>query len=217
MTMVKRLSFVILVMASACGRTNARSDDVLSVHLGCAPTATGVRCRLLALSRDVRKLALDVTALAAWQLSGAPGAQMSSDGTVEVRSGGDVDVLGSYDGQEDEIAVRLTPHQPGQVLAVVRGLICVRVLGGLQPVPHADVEVISGPNAGLRTVSLDDGSYELRHVSPAEIVIRATAMGRATGTGETQLGPGENRLGVVIEVFEPHRLRPAAAAGMRAG
>jgi hypothetical protein len=162
-----------------------------------------VRCRLLALSRDVSRPALDVTARASWRVTGKAGAGISIDGAIDAPADGDVEIDGQFGGRHVGARARLTPGRPGQMLATVRGHVYAETQGILRPVAYARVEVVKGPCAGLSTTTRDDGSYEFVGLVTSMIAIRAVKIGHTAGEHSIQLYPGENRLSLLIEALPP--------------
>jgi hypothetical protein len=203
----KRAGSCLIVAAgivSACDRGRLPDgQEVASLHLTCAPASRGVRCELLALSRDVSHFPRDVTPNASWRLSGTVGAQMSPDGVIDAPADGDVAIEAQYATQRVQAQIRLMRNRPGQVLATVRGQVYAEAKGMLRPMPHVRVEVVGGPNAGLSTMTTEDGSYEFVRVVPGDVVVRAAKIGYSAGDNSTYLHPGDNRLSILIEALLP--------------
>ena len=161
-------------IVSACGRVGWHDGrEVASLCLMCASASRGVRCQLLALSRDVSRVPLDVTSNASWRLSGTAGAQISADGVIDAPADGDVEIDAQYASRRAQVHVRLARDRPGQVLATVRGQVYTETGGTLRPVAHVRVEVVGGPSAGLSTMTSEDGGYEFVGVVPGDVVVRA--------------------------------------------
>jgi hypothetical protein len=177
--------------------------DIASLNLACTPIAHGVRCRLMALFRDVSQSPRDVTAEASWQLNGAAGAQVSSGGVITASQDGDTDIAAQYQGHRVQARARLRPTGPGQMLATLRGRVYHEVEGTLRPVTQAQIKVVSGPNAGLSTTTAGDGSYELAGLMSGDAVIRASKTGYAVTDGSIQIHPGENRLSLLTDSPSP--------------
>lgn len=201
--------FVAAGIVSACDRGGLHDgQEVASLYLTCAPASRGVRCQLLALSRDVSHLPLDVTPKASWRLSGIVGAQISPDGVIDAPADGDVEIDAQYASHRVQAQIRLARDRPGQVLATVRGQVYAETGGILRPMAHVRVEVVDGPSAGLSTMTIEDGSYEFVGVVPGDVVVRTAKIGYRAGEGSTHLHPGDNRLSVLIEALLP----PTAAS-----
>ena len=81
----------------------------------------------------------------------------------------------------------MTRDGPGQMLAALRGLVYVERDGTLRPVAHSHVEVVGGPDAGLSTTTLWDGSYVFVGLVPGDVVIRATKVGYRGTDGPIQI------------------------------
>jgi hypothetical protein len=191
-------------IVSACGRGGSHdAQEVASLRLACAPASRGLRCQLLALSRDVSRPPRDVTAEASWRLSGIKGTRISVDGVIDAPADGDVEIDAQYAAHGVQARARLARDHPGQMLAVLRGQVYAENNRALRTVARVRVEVVGGPNAGLATTTLEDGSYELTGVVAGDIVIRATRIGYTSAEGSTQLHPGDNRLSLVMEVEPP--------------
>jgi len=188
----------------SCFRGSSVPEDVASLNLTCSPAAAGLRCRVLALFRDVSRPPRDVTSEASWRLSGVAGAQISRDGAIDAAADGDVGIEALYGSRRVEARGRLRRDSPGQMLAALRGRVYVEIDGRLQPAAHAYVEVVGGTNAGLSTTTQGDGSYELvglvagDAVEVVDIFLRATKAGCSPAEGSTQIHTGDNRLSLVL-------------------
>jgi hypothetical protein len=195
------LSFLFLVgILLACPR-EIREDrvDLASLSLACRPTAQGVQCQLLALSRNGTLAPRDVTTSASWHMAGSAQMHLSSVG-MQATGDGEVVIDANYQSKTARIWIRLTPNHPAQLLATIGGAVYVSDSGRLSPLANARVEVVSGPSVGKRTTTSDDGSYELPAVVPGEIVIRATKMGFVPADLTVQIWPGDNRISVAVAV-----------------
>ena len=206
MTAAKRAGLALVVSALAvaltgCDRARAQSgDDTASIHLTCTPAVTGVRCQLLALSRDVRRSPIDITTLASWGLTGLVGARISGDGLIEaLLVDGDVQITARFSGVRAMTCAHLTRDRPGRLLAIMHGHVYAEQNGTLIPVVQARVEVVAGPSAGRSTITREDGSYELVGITPGYVIVRASKSGYAAGDGSKELSPGDNWLSVRID------------------
>ena len=179
-------------------------EEVASLNLTCSPAATGLRCRVLALFRDVSRPPRDVTSEASWRLSGVAGAQISRDGAIDATEDGDVGIEALYGSRSVEGRGRLRHNSPGQMLAALRGRVYLEIGGRVQPAAQAYVEVVGGTNAGLSTTTGGDGSYELvglvagDAVEAVDVFLRATKAGCSPAEGSTQIHSGVNRLSLVL-------------------
>ena len=185
-------------------RDSYSPEEVASLNLTCSPAAAGLRCRLLALFRDVSRPPRDVTAQASWRLSGVAGAQISRDGAIDAVADGDVGIEALYGSRRVEARGRLRRASPGQMLAALRGRVYLEIDGRLQPAAQAHVEVVGGTNAGLSTTTHADGSYELvglvagDAVEVVDVFLRATKAGCSPAEGSTPIHSGDNRLSLVL-------------------
>jgi hypothetical protein len=200
------VSLVALVgILSACARERPRDPEgIASLRLTCSPVPRGVRCRLVALFREVSRSPQDVTELASWQLiGGAARARMSTGGVIEATHDGNVEVDARYLSQSARAVVRLAPDRSGQILATLRGLVYVEVGRVLRPVPRVRVEILSGPSIGTWTTTERDGSYQLLGVAPGELMIRATKVGYIAADQSAEIEPGDNRRSLLIDAVPP--------------
>jgi hypothetical protein len=182
------------------------SMDVASLSLTCRPVVVGVQCHLLAVSREVAEPPRDVTAWASWHVVGG-GADMhlSPAGVMQAIGNGDVVIETDYASKRARVAVRLTPSQPAQILATLRGAVYVYDRGQLRPVADAHVEVARGPSLGEHATTRADGTYELPAILPGNIAIRVTKLGFTPTYLSTQIQPGDNRVSPVIAIEPPTR------------
>jgi hypothetical protein len=193
---------VLQVVAHFSG--SSAPEEVASLNLTCSPASPGLRCRLLALFRDVSRPPRDVTSEASWRLSGVAGARISRGGAIDALEDGDVDIEALYGSRRVEARGRLRHDSPGQMLAALRGRVYLEINGRLQPAAQAYVEVVGGTNAGLSTTTRADGSYELvglvagDAVDLVDVFLRATKAGCSPAEGSTQIHSGDNRLSLVL-------------------
>jgi hypothetical protein len=186
------------IALSTLGHVSSDSPaDIVSLSLTCAPAERGVHCRLQALSRDVRRSPRDVTSEALWICSGVSGAHISSSGTVDAPTNGDVVIEARFLSRQARVAVRLIRDRPGQLLATVRGSVYVETPDGLGSVARARVAVVDGPSAGMWTSTRDDGRFELVGVVPGEATIRVTKTGYESEDVSTTIGRGESHVNVL--------------------
>jgi hypothetical protein len=127
------VAIVEILSGCGCERLIDRNETA-SLGLTCAAAGHGVRCRLLAFSRDVSRSPRDVTGDASWRLSGAAGARMSRDGLLTVSQNGDVAIEAEYQSHHAHARARLTRNGPGQMLAALRGWVYVETGSVLKPV-----------------------------------------------------------------------------------
>jgi hypothetical protein len=172
---------------------------VASLRLTCRPIARGVQCQLLALSSDVRRRPRDVTREASWHLSGVSGARMAATGIVEATHQGDAEIDVNYQSQTAHCLVRLTPDNPGQLLAIVRGHAFAQDDDALQPVPGVHVEVVSGPDMGRSATTGRDGAFALAGLMPGSFDLRATKGGYPPTEQHVSAEPGETRTNVLMQ------------------
>ena len=188
------------IFLMACGRPSTNARDVASLRLTCSPAISNVRCRVLALFRDVSQPPRDVTATAVWHVSGVAGARMMVDGflTTPPSGEGDVDVEAEYATHRARVHVHVTGMGPGQMLASLRGHVYVETERAFQPVSLANLEAIGGSSRGRTATTEADGSYEFV-LMPGDVVIRATKLGYSSAEASLEMLPGENRLSLLIE------------------
>jgi len=193
-------------MLMACPReTCDESVDVASLSLACRAVVAGVQCRLLALSRDVTQSPRDVTAWASWHVGGGADLHLPPAGVIQATGDGDVVIETDYESKRARVVVRLTPSQPAQILATLRGVVYIYDRGRLRPVVDACVEVVSGPDLGKHTTTAADGTYELPTLLPGDLAIHITKIGFTPKNLSTQIQPGDNRLSPVISIEPPTR------------
>jgi hypothetical protein len=89
------------------------------------------------------------------------------------------------------------------MLAALRGRVYVETGGVLKPVAQAHVEVVGGPNAGVSTTTVGDGSYEFIALVPGEVAVRVTKIGCTAAEGSTEMQPGDNKLSLLVELVPP--------------
>ena len=196
------ISFLAVLAASGHAPVQD-APEVASLSLSCKPAEQGVRCRLLALFRDVSRSPRDITAEALWQLSGVAGVQISPVGAVDAPTDGDVTIEAHFRGLRARAHARLVRNHAGQLLARVHGRVYVETTGGLRAVPRARVEVVRGQNAGVSTMTRDDGGYELAGLVPGEVTIHAVMLGYAAVELSGAVEVGENCLNVLIDPLPP--------------
>lgn len=175
---MRRTGVLILAVAVSCGCGLDRGQPgaVASVWMACTPISDGVRCRLIALFRDVSQIPRDVTGAASWRFSGSVG-RMSPDGVVHPVRDGNVDISAQYQGASAHAAARLILGQPGLLLGAIHGSVFAGDNRRLRPVSDVRVEVASGGSAGAQTTTRTDGTYDLVQIVPGETVLRATKSG----------------------------------------
>jgi hypothetical protein len=207
-TSPNRLPWLALIFAGTLsafpGEIRDEPVDVASLNLACGPESRdGVRCRLLALSRDAARPPRDVTSQASWHVTGAARTYLAPPGVLRATGDGEVVIDARYCSRTARAIVRLTPDRPAQVLASVRGTVYVHDRGRLEPVVNAVVEVVGGPNLGKQTVTGGDGTYELPGLVPGEIVIRATKIPYGPTDQPARILPGDNRISVAFTRWSP--------------
>jgi hypothetical protein len=207
-TSPSRLPWLALILAGTLatfpGEVREEPVDVASLNLACGPeSGDGVRCRLLALSRNVARPPRDVTSHASWHVTGAARTYLGPPGVLRATGDGEVVIDASYCSRTAQAIVRLTPDRPAQVLASVRGTVYVHDRGRLEPVVNALVEVVGGPNLGKQTITGGDGTYELSGLVPGDIVVRATKIPYGPTDQPARILPGDNRISVAFTSRSP--------------
>jgi hypothetical protein len=196
-----RLFLVLVGILLAClGQIREEPMEVASLNLACHPVSRGAECHLLALFRNGTLPARDVTGWASWRAAGIAEMHLTPEGAVQLSGRGDVVIDTRFQSCTARTLVRLTPDQPAQLLATVRGAVYVSDRGRLTPMANARVEVVSGSSVGPQTTTHDDGSYELTPVVPGQLVIHSTKRGFVGTDLPVHIQPGDNRVSVVLFV-----------------
>jgi hypothetical protein len=184
--------------------THDESVSVASLSLMCSPVVEGVQCRLLALSHEATDLPRNVTAWASWHAGGSVDLHLLQAEDVVLATGdGDVAIETDYASRRARVVVRLTPNQPGQMLATLRGSIYAYDKGRLEPVAAARVEVVGGGTPWNQTVSATDGTFGFPALVPGDVEIRVTKSGFLPAELTTPIRPGDNRASPVMSIEPP--------------
>jgi hypothetical protein len=179
--------------------------EVAALQLACQPSAHGASCRLLALFHNATHPPRDVTGWAFWRVAGAVDLHLSAVGAMEASGMGDIVLDTRYQSHTIRTSMRLTPHRPAQLLAVVRGAVYVADRGRLTPAANAQVEVVSGPShGGGHTTTRDDGTYELVALAPGQVVIHPTKSGFVATDLSIEILPGINMISLVLFAEVPN-------------
>ena len=188
------------ILLACLGEIREEPMNVASLDLACRPVSRGAECHLLALFRTGTLPARDVTGWASWRAAGIAEMHLTPVGALQLSGRGDVVIDTRYQSSTARALVRLTPDQPAQLLATLRGAVYVSERGRLTPMANARVEVVSGSNVGPQTTTHDDGTYELTPVVPGHLVIHATKRGFVGTDLPVHIQPGDNRASVVLFV-----------------
>ena len=150
-----------LAVSTACTRSRDQPGPVASLSMTCVPIAEGVRCRVLALSRDVSQAPREVTGAVAWRLSGSATGEMSPPGVIRRVVDGNLDVTAQYADASAHAAVRLAPGTPGQLLGGIHRTVFAEDNTRLFPVPEVQVGIVGADRVETQTRTRADGTFEL--------------------------------------------------------
>jgi hypothetical protein len=201
-----------VAVSAGCGLHREAPSPVASLRMTCVPESDGVRCRVIALSRDVSQAARDVTSKVSWRLSGSGTGRMSPPGVIHTVLEGNLDVTAQYEWASAHGAVRLALGRPGQLLGAIHGTVFAEDETPLHPMPGVNVVIVSGDSAGTQTSTRADGTYDLVWIVPGEVVLRATKTGYEPTEATAVLLPGDTAVNLVLQ---PARAPAASEARTR--
>jgi len=158
----------------------------------------GVRCRALAVFRDVRQNVRDVTADAAWQVRGTS-AQIKRDGTITSSGDGTIEISVEYRGRRERAQAVLSRGGPGRLLAGLHGHVYTEEHGHLRPVSRVSIEIVDAAHATRSTMTNADGAFSLEAVTPGDVIVHTAAAGFDTTHQLTRVEAGNHRFNLLIE------------------
>ena len=134
----------------------------------------------------------DVTATASWQSSNTTVATVSNRGVVTGIGPGEGDIVATYEQVRGSLHLVLGPR-----LFTLSGLVTDAVTG--QPIPGAEVEVLTGEDAGRKSPSADtDGRYAIAGLHPGSFTIRTRATGYFSSDGNVTISDANVRFDVTL-------------------
>jgi Carboxypeptidase regulatory-like domain len=137
----------------------------------------------------------DVTAQATWQSSNAAVVTVSSSGMVAGVGFGEADVTAAYSGSRASLHVKLAPRA-----FTLSGVISDAQTG--TPI-DAEVEVIDGENAGMKTHADGNGFYSLAGLVSGSFTIRGRATAYDSRDYRVTITSADTRIDVALQHTPP--------------
>ena len=188
-----------MAVSAGCSPRREPPGPVASLSLTCASIPDGVRCRVIALSRDVSQAARDVTGDVSWRLSGSATGRMSPPGVIHTVLDGNLDVNAQYESASAHAAVRLALGSLGRLLGAIHGTVYAEDDTRLRPLPGVHVGIGRSDSAGTQTSTRTDGTYDLVWIVPGEVVLHATKTGYEPTEATTALLPSDTTISLVLQ------------------
>jgi len=199
---VRILATVILMLCgSACSRASAPAPSptptptpppaINSLTITGTAPAVGQTAQFTATAALSSGATQDVTAQATWQSSNAAVVTVSSSGMVAGVGFGEADVSAAYNGSSASLHVKLAPRT-----FTLSGVISDALTG--RPIA-AEVEVIDGENAGMKTHADGNGFYSLAGLASGSFTIRGRATAYDSRDYRVTISSGDTHVDVALQ------------------
>ena len=193
---------ILMLCGSACSRTSTSPPSPTPTPTPTPPTinsltitgtapAIGQTAQFTVTAALSTGATQDVTAQATWQSSNAAVVTVSSSGMVAGVGFGEADVSAAYNGSSASLHVKLAPRT-----FTLSGVISDALTG--RPI-DAEVEVIDGENAGMKTHADGNGFYSLAGLSSGTFTIRGRATAYDSRDNRVTIANGDTRVDIALQ------------------